>query len=125
MRTAPLDASGQAQLTYVESCRSTTTSCARNMSATACIRPASAGPVDLAVIKGFLLPPPAVNAGGAGAGGALGEDGRARSRSSARMRSHVPTGSVRMRVADSEIASAKLVNGSRRDLRRACRRWAP
>ncbi len=109
MRTTALDASGRAQLTYANLMIDDYRVCVQYVG-DGVYPPASAGPLDLAVIKGFLLPPPAVKLGVP-----------AQAAPSAKMDAHVtvvgadatrvPMGSVRMLWAGSEIASANLVNG--------------
>ncbi len=109
MRTTALDASGQAQLTYANLMIDDYLLCVQ-YAGDSLYPPASAGPIDLAVIKGFLLPPPSVKLGVP-----------AQAAPSSKVEAHVtvvgadatrvPMGSVRMLAAGSEIASANLVNG--------------
>jgi uncharacterized repeat protein (TIGR01451 family) len=110
VRTATLDATGRARLTYASLRIDDYFVCA-TYAGDGLYSPANAGPVSLAVIKGFLLPPPAVtmsvpasvtpSAVVAARIAVAGADG-----------SPVPQGSVRVRVAENEIATAPLTNGS-------------
>ena len=110
MRTAPLDANGRAQLTYANLRIDDYLVCAQ-YDGDGLYPPASAGPVSLAVIKGFFLPPPAVTlVVPAQVPSSAKIDARIMVSGTEGM--PVPQGIVRVRVAENEIANANLVDGS-------------
>lgn len=110
VRTAALDGNGRARLTYSNLRIDDYSVCAK-YAGDSLYQPANAGPITLSVIKGVLLPPPAVTLSvpASVAPAAMlaarivvtGSDG-----------SPIPQGLVRVRVAENEIATAGLANGS-------------
>jgi len=110
VRTAPLDAKGVARLTYANLRIDDYLVCAQ-YAGDALYPPASAGAINLSVIKGFVLPPPAVTlAVPTRVAASVKVDARIVVTGSDGMR--VPQGSVSIRSAGNEIASANLVNGA-------------
>jgi len=110
MRTATLDATGSASLTYASLAIDDFLVCVQYLGDG--LYPAAvAGPFDLSVIKGFLLPPPTVKL-----------SVPAQAPASAKMAAlvsvsgtaamPVPQGSVRVRDGQNEIGSANLVDGN-------------
>jgi len=110
VRTAPLDANGAAKLTYANLRIDDYLVCAQ-YAGDGLYSPASAGAISLAVIKGLVLPPPAVTL-------AVPTRVSASATLAARIKvtgtddMPVPQGSVSVRIAGNEVAIANLMNGA-------------
>jgi Bacterial Ig-like domain (group 3)/IPTL-CTERM motif len=110
VRTAALDTNGRAQLSYANLRIDDYLVCAQ-YAGDSVYPQTSAGPVDLAVIKGLVLPPPGVTL-----------SVPSKVAASARVEANVvvtgtdgmrvPQGSVSIRIGEREIATAQLLGGS-------------